>query len=386
MSDSDHAPLAPSSAHIWAPDDGCRASVAMQTLYPGDEDSEEAREGTAAHWYVSELLNGRDVPAGAVAPNGYPVNAEMVDCAQAILIDVRDTMLANPGGQLFVEQRVFMHRNIHEANDGTPDVRYVLRDQRRAWLWDFKYGHRFVDAVGNWQMVDYGIGTLEAEGCVYDAPPGSAASFDGWRVVITIAQPRNYDPVGPMREWHTTGERLREYVPGMRLAAREAMAPNAPYTTGRHCIDCSASHACPAAQRAGAFAMDISMRGQPVDLPPHAVGLELRLIDDALKRLEARKTGLEEHALGLLRSGTRVPFYTAQHASGREAWTVPAAHVFALGAMYGVDLKKPPEPITPAQARKAGVDAAAMESMAGKPMGALRLKRVDDDAAKMAFQ
>lgn len=51
----DHALLAPSSAHIWAAEGGCRASVRMQQQYPQPEDSDEAREGTAAHHYVSEL-------------------------------------------------------------------------------------------------------------------------------------------------------------------------------------------------------------------------------------------------------------------------------------------------------------------------------------------
>lgn len=386
MAINDHAPLAPSSSHIWAPEHGCRASVALQAAYPSPEDSPEAREGTAAHHYVTELLSGRDVPLGAVAPNGHPIDAEMVDCAQGILTDVRDTMKAAGEIDLRVEQRVSMAHHVHPSCFGTPDVVLFDNVNKALHVWDYKYGHRFVDATRNWQLMLYAIGVLEGMGYDASAAYDDPRSFRGWRISVTIAQPRNYDSVGPMREWYLPGERLADHLPGLRLAAGEAMTPGAVYQTGEHCRDCSGRHACPALQKAGAIAMDVSLQAQPVDLPPHAVGLELRQIMDAEARLKARRTGLEEQALGLIRGGTLVPFFTTEHASGRENWTVPAPQVFALGDLYGVNLRKPPEPITPAQARKAGVDSDAMTEMARKPMGALRLTRVNDDAAKLAFE
>lgn len=384
-SPAQHAPLAPSSAHQWAPDEGCRGSVALQQLYPDAEDSPEAREGTAAHWYVSELLQGRDVAVGAVAPNGHPVDAEMVDCALDFLVDIRDTLKAATHKGLRVEERVSISV-VHPDNWGTPDA--YLMDRPNKWLhvWDYKYGHRFVDAVGNWQLLDYACGIMETEGLSPDVPYDHPDSWHGWRISINVAQPRNFSPLGPIREWYLSGETLRDtWLPKLRKAAYEAMQPGAPLRTGAHCRDCSARHACPALQQAGAIAMDVSLTAQPVNLPPHAVGLELRQIDDAIKRLEARKTGLEEQALGLIRGGTLVPFYSVEHATGRERWTVPAAEVVLMGDMFGVDLRKEPQAITPTQARKAGVDATVIAAYAEKPSGALRLKRVADDAARLAF-
>ena len=383
---AEHAPLAPSSAHIWAPEHGCRGSVALQAAYPSPDDTPEAREGTAAHHYVAELLSGRDVPVGAVAPNGQPITAEMVDCAQAILIDIRDTLkAATPGLAVRVEERVLASL-VHASNWGTPDAYIMDRAQKALHVWDYKYGHRFVDALRNWQLINYACAILESEGLSPDVPYDHPDSWHGWRITLTVAQPRNYDPIGPLREWYTSGETLRDtYLPRLRQSAHEAMQPGAPYTTGGHCRDCSGRHACPALQRAGAIAMDVSLQAQPVVLPPHAVGLELRQIDDAIKRLDARKTGLEEYALGIIRQGTPVPFYSATHASGRERWNVPAPEVFALGDMLGAELRKPQEPITPAQARKAGIDAGVIQAYADTPKGALRLTRVDDDAANLAF-
>lgn len=376
-----HAALAPSSAHIWGSAGGCPGSVQMQQRYPENEESDEAREGTAAHWYVTEMLQGRD--PGPVAPNGEPITAEMVDAAQGLLIDVRDTLAAHPGAILRVEHRVYMPI-VHDENWGTPDVTLIDAAQKFVAVWDYKYGHRYVDPAENLQLVDYAIGVMrEVAVC---------ADWSNWRVSLNIAQPRNYHVSGPIREWQTDGRKLLdEFVPQLYEAAKAALSPDAPTRSNPHCVDCSAVHACETAQRAGALAIDIAGRVTPVDLPPHAVGLELRLLDDAERRIKARKTGLEEMALGLIRAGTAVPFFTTEYTTGREKWTVPAAEVVALGELMGVSgLQKEAEAVTPNQARekfkKAGVDGTVIDAYADRPRGALRLARCDDNAAKLAFE
>lgn len=378
--------LPPSSAHIWAPEHGCRGSVALQAAYPSPTDAPEAREGQAAHWFLAETLRGQVVPVGTIAPNGHPVTAEMIDCAQALLIDIRDTLAAaSPGLALRVEEKVFAP-NVHEANYGFPDVYLMDRPKRTLHIWEYKYGHRFVDALRNWQLLDQAIAIFDSEGFSPDVPHDHSDSWFPWRITLNIAQPRNYHPIGPIREWFLSGASLaQDYLPRLRQSAYESMQPGAPYTTGEYCRDCSGRHVCPALQRAGALAMDVSLQAQPVTLPPHAVGLELRQINDAIKRLEARQTGLEEQALGLIRGGTSVPFFTCEHSSGRETWTVPVGQVLALGDNFGLDLRKPMEPITPAQARKAGLDDGLSRAFTMIPKGALRLKQVDDDAAALAF-
>lgn len=379
-----HARLAPSSAHIWGSAGGCPGSVQMQEQYPEPDDTPEAREGTAAHWYATETLEGRDPGVGAVAPNGEPITAEMVDCAQGFLIDVRDTMRAHPGAELRVEQRVYMPI-VHAENWGTPDAALIDRAQKFLAVWDYKYGHRYVDPTGNLQLIDYAVGELQA----YGIP---CAEWPQWRVSLNIAQPRNYHVSGPVREWQTDGRKLLdEYVPQLYEAAKAAMQPGAPLRSNDNCRDCSARHACPALQAAAAYAIDVSKQVSPVDLTPHALGLELRQLDDALARIKARKTGLEEMALGAIRAGTNVPFYSTEYTTGREKWTVPPAEIIALGELMGVDgLQKPADAVTPNQARdafkKAGVDGSVINAYADRPRGALRLARVDDTAAKFAFE
>lgn len=58
---------------------------------------------------------------------------------------------------------------------------------------------------------------------------------------------------------------------------------------------------------------------------------------------------------------------------GREAWTVTPEEVFALGDMMGVDLRKKPEAITPAQARKLGLDEDVSKAYSKRPPGEVKL-------------
>lgn len=375
---SEHARLAPSSAHIWA---ACPGSVVMQERYPETEESPDARDGTAAHWYVAEVLSGRE--PGPVAPNGVPITAEMVDCAQGLLVDVRDTLAAHPGASLRIETRVHMPI-VSADNWGTPDVVLIDHAQRFVAVWDYKFGHRFVTPARNLQLCDYAVGVLLEIALCKDWP--------AWRVSLNIAQPRNYDASGPIREWQTDGRvLLDEIVPQLFEAGKRALGDDPPTQTGEHCRDCTGRHACQTLHHAGALAMDVAGQVEPVDMPPTAVGLELRQIDDAIKRLEARKSGLEQVALGMIRAGRPVAFYGAEHTTGRERWTVSAPEIFALADTFGVGgVRKEPEAITPNQTRalfqKAGVDPSVISAYAERPRGAVRLTRVDDSAAKLAFE
>lgn len=370
--------LHPSSAHRWGPG-GCPASVQMEAQYPDTGDSQKKREGDAAHWYVSQVAAGRPAPAlGTAAPNGTPITQEMVDCADDILRDIRDTVDTAAGPVLRIEETVSASVTVHPANDGRPDFYLLDVAGRRLHIWDYKFGHRYVDAYMNWACIDYAAMILESNGI-------DIANWPLWTVTITIAQPRNYHPDGPLREWFLSGLDLAEHVGRLKVAAGLAMAERPQMQTGEHCRDCSARHACPALERISMRLVDMAYDGQPVDLPPAALGLELRIIRDAIKRLGARAEGLEEQAMSLARGGTGIPHWRAEYSKGRERWReeVSTEEVVLLGEMYGIDLKKPQAVITPAQARKAGVDPEAVKGFAHAPTGAMTLVPFDDaDVAK----
>ena len=374
---SAHAPLAPSSASRWGPR-GCPGSAAMERRYPEDGDSEASREGTAAHHYLTETLLERPVAVGDLAPNGFPINAEMVDAAQAYLTDVRDTWAASgAGAEIQVEKRVTMAQSVHCDNWGTPDT-YLLDTAGRALhVWDYKYGHRYVDAYSNWQMIDYAIGALEGAGIT---------DWREWRITLTIAQPRNYAPEGSLREWYLSGAALRDRAEELRVAAVAASQPDAPLQTGPHCRDCNAAHACPALARVAMLAVDLSYRQTAVDMPPEAVGLEMTILAAGAARIKARQDALEAHGTGLIRRGERVPGWGITHVKSRPRWSLPTADVVAIGRMlHGVDLAKPPEAVTPTQARKLGVSDDVIAAYTETPAGAAKLAPVDDSTAARIF-
>lgn len=370
-----HAPLAPSRASRWGPN-ACQGSAAMERKYPEDEESEESRQGTAAHFYVTEALAGRVHPSGHLTPNGHPIDMEMIECGEALLTDVRDTLKAAKSGTLRIEERVSMAKMVHPDNWGTPDVYLLDTAQTTLHVWDYKYGHRYVDAFRNWQMIDYAIGILECEG-IEDWHP--------WRITLTIAQPRNYAPEGPMREWYRSGAQLREYAGQLQEAATHASRPDAVLQTGPHCRDCLAAHACPALQRAAMAAVDVSYKQGSIDMPAAAVGLELKILNASAARLKARMDALEEHAIGLVRKGQSVPHWTMGRTKPRSIWKVPVEEVTQMGALFGVDLAAPPKAITPPQAIKAGIDAAVITEYAETPLGSLKLVPADSDTAARAF-
>lgn len=375
MSPALHARLAPSSAFQWAPEDGCRGAVAMQERYPEDVTSPTAAEGIAAHWYVAETLLGRSVAVGDGTPS---VDAEMIDAGNSMVRDVRAVLAANTGCVVRVEERVQM-TCVHPDCWGTPDAYMLNMGERRLYVWDYKYGHRFVDAHRNWQLILYAIGVLESEGVPID-------DWKHWSIVLTIVQPRNYSPVGPIREWKIGGPALVKYIDPLRRAAIEASQPGAHLRTGDHCRDCSGRHACPALLRSAALSVDIAHEQTPMELTPQALGLELLYLRNAEKRIKARADALEEQVLGQMRGGTDVPLWKADYSAGRERWKQPADQVAMLGDLWGIDLRKPADCITPNQARKAGVGDAVVRAFSEQPRGSMRLVPVTDASVSRAFE
>lgn len=375
--------LRPSGAPRWAGGNGapgCPGSFVLEQLFPEDQETPEAREGTAAHFYVTEAVQGRFHPVGTVTPNGHPIDAEMVECGQAFMADVSREVATRSGTTphaVGIERKLTMHRWVHPDCEGTPDAYLLDVAGGRLIIWDYKYGHRPHDPYRHAQLVTYAAGVIEA----YEL---EAADVAGLAVSLRIVQPRNYSAAGPVRRWDTTGAVILEEIARIRAAAIAAKTPDAPTLTGDHCRDCSAIHACEANRRVGGYAMDLAGRSTPDVLPPAALGLELRNLDRALKRLEARRDGLATVALDAINRGQNVPYFARGFGKGRERWATPLPEVFAMGDMLGVDLRKPAA-MTPNQARDAGVDAAVIQAYSETPTGAAKLVPVDDNRAAKAF-
>lgn len=370
-----HALLAPSSAARWGI---CALSASLEAACPESETSPASLEGTAAHWVVERVLQGAGFVPGEFAPNGLPVNQEMLEGADLVRQTISDSI--GPGWQdvLKIEERVRIRRVHADHCWGTPDYSAWIGEQH-LWLFDYKFGFSHVEVRENKQLIAYAAGLLDEAG------------IDGLQeqkvtIHMVIIQPRSYHRDGPVRVWNVRACDIRAEVNKLRNQAEMAVLPSPPATPHPDaCKNCRGRHACEALQREAYAAADKSQEASPLDLSPHALGLELRNLTRAQKLLEARVSGLEAQVVGTIKQGKLVPFWAMESAKGNLAWDKSDEEVFALGTICGVNLAKAPTPITPTQAKKAGIPASLVDAYASRPPGVAKLIYDDGTKARLTF-
>lgn len=374
-----HARLSPSASGRWV---HCPGSVTMEERFPETTRSEAAEEGTASHFVGSETLSGRAIPAaGQTAPNGVILTAEMVEAAEVYTDAVASA--APPGALLQVEKPLRVGR-VHADCWGTPDLWYFDPTSWTLHVWDYKYGFGIVEPFENWQGICYATGALD----IVAANMGQPVGLIDQRVtvVIHIVQPRPFHIVGPVREWKIPASDLRGYVNRLEASAAAALGENPRTISGDYCRYCSARHACPAAQKAAMFAVDYTDRAAAEELSPEALAIELRTLQRAAKAIEYRLAGLESQAIAMLQGGGFIPGFAIDSGKGRPAWTGTAAEVFALGDMFGVNLRKPEEPVTPGQAKKAGIPADVVAALSESKGSGIKLVPTGNSLAAQIFK
>lgn len=375
---SAHAFLAPSSAARWRV---CALSAALEAAYPDAEESPESLEGSAAHWVVQRCMEGFPPAVDSQAPNRVAVTLEMLHAAELVIETIEGALGPRWREMIVIERRVQIPR-IHPVHCwGTPDYYAwaMLPDGRRMlFLFDFKYGYRVIDVQENEQLVSYVSGLMSEV-------PG----IDDLNTVVSmvIIQPRAHHREGSVRRWMVCAADLRADVNILHMQAVKATGPNPPAVPDPDaCRDCRGRHACEANQRGAYSAAQKGQESQAVDLNPQALGLELRALTRARGVLDARISGLTAQADSLVRSGTLVPWWMMEPTSGRLSWNKSDAEILALGQIAGVDLAKPPEPITPTQAKdRKLLSASVIKIYTSRPVGAAKLVPDDGTKARLTF-
>jgi len=373
---SAHAFLPPSGAGCWV---HCALWASIQQAYPETEESPKSLEGTAAHWVVQMLLQGTPVALHDQAPNGVAVTGDMIEAAELVQEDIARKLGSEWRSVLFVERKVQIPRVHPTLNEGTPDYFAWQRMENKnlcLFIWDFKYGREIVEVFENWQMIDYVAGILNS---VVEPDTNIVVDFG-------LIQPRAFHRDGPVRHWRVLASDLRGQINILANAAGKATMPDPKPTCGDHCEHCRGSVHCEAFQREGYKAADKAQDFGVLELPPHALGLELRSLKRAQALLDARVSGLESEAVALIKRGERVPFWSLESSPGRLAWTKSKGEIAALGDMLGIPLTKPDVAlITPTQAKAAGVPEALVAQYAASPSGAAKLVFDDGTKARLTF-
>lgn len=336
----------------------CPGSLGLQAQYPNVE-SDESKEGTAAHDAFAALFHGTPYATGDVAPNGVVLTDEMLDGAQLFY----DTCISYgiAPKDWHVEEKLPC-ASIHKQCGGTPDVWGYNPERKVIYIFDFKFGHRYVDAFENWQCLSYLSGIVDKLG------------IDGFEeqrtyVLIAIVQPRAYRRSGPVDTWHFKLPDVRTYWNRL-IAACNATISAAHCIAGPHCRDCRAAHSCVTLQRASADILSQMQSVQRFEMNEVQTGSELSRLKWALDVLETRVEGLTLSANEMIRSGKNVPGWMLEPGGSKEIWRPDMeSKVVGVAKAMGIDIQKSPVPITPTQAKAKGFDGSLMGLTESKSSG-----------------
>ena len=385
-----HSILAPSAAGIWGKLDGCTGWAAMSQMYPDSENSEAALEGEAGHEIAEDLvkqfrqgqiLKPVDHYVGKKASNGVVYDEDMYSGALIYALDISNVMReSGVFSDKFtgIEDRLTME-DIHPELFGTCDFWLFDGHRRKLYVYDFKYGYGVVEPYENWQAMCYVKGVLNKLNL-------NGLESQDITVHIRIGQPRTFHREGQVREWVVPLTELRGYFNILTQHAAQALSENAITCSGSHCRYCTARHSCEAALTAGMNLYEVATTPTPLDLSPMALGVQLNILKRAKEQLDYLYSGMEEQIRTLQSTGIDVPYWTLEAGVGREKWTKPADEIIALGKLLKTDLEKEPEAITPAKARKLGIDDAVISAYSTKPSTGLKLVPDNGNKAKQVFK
>jgi len=345
---SEHSRFSPSGAKRWM---SCAGSLAMEEGEP-DVESQDAANGTFAHWIAQECLTKALAATEYLGTWDFHDKEILVDNEYAAHVQtyVNEITERARGRTLLVEQRVEFSKWVNTPNQtGTADA--VILDDDEIEINDLKFGMRKVFAEKNEQMMIYALGAI------YEYALTGAFK----RVRLVIHQPR----LAWVSEWSLSVEELLEFGERLELHAEackvafklplENLNDEGALTPGSHCDYCKASSKCPAL-RDHVFTMT-SKDFEPI--PPEVTAPTGRLADLAFamtqipvieKWCKNIRAAVEREVF----AGNKLPgFKLVQGKKGNRAWTSEDAVIAEMKAMrMREDEMYSFKPISPTQAEK----------------------------------
>jgi len=369
-----------SDANHWMT---CSGSFQAQQAYPRlpGEISESVLEGRACHEVAQKLFdvtcNDLNV-VGTLSKDGIVITQELRDTSADYHSEVVNYCFENgiDPSTIHIESRIDLSHIVPEWY-GYADTWVYNPTTNTLVVWDFKAGHRLVEAVNNWSLVLYAEGIRNTH-----FPLNTDLKFD-----LRIVQPRGFHHDGTVRVWtYGHGKQLHLYYT-VCAGVKAAMQDAPECTVSPSCKTCSARAHCDTALRVAYEGVDYVGQLITHNLTGQSLGVELKLLRRANAAIEARLSGLEEQAIHEIKSGQAVPFFGVVSGKGREKWRddVPVEEVLMLGDLLGIDIRKPVTLDTPAQARKKGIDKAAILQYTETPSTGFKLVENDGTQAATTF-
>lgn len=330
-----HQKFSASSAPRWI---ACPGSIAASEGYPPQKQNDFADEGTGGHLVLEYCQRFDCAPGDAdVIVNGkhYEVDDEMKEAVQTAI----DIIKAAPG-ELIIEEEFLIADDL----GGTIDAGKYDPEAKRVYVFDFKYGRRAVQAVGNPQLAIYAMGMLK--------------KFpEATKISMIIIQPRVTPPIV---EWTVGLSDFAHFTTATIMASyKEAKQPNAPRCAGTHCRYCPALVDCPTSRSALVDAtrsdFDLAAAPVPINLPPvEAITNEqaARLLEFADLIADYCKA-VKEVVHSRLMSGQKIPGWKVVQKRANRQWKNEEEVALRLSPIIGPALYTKPEMVSPAQVEKA---------------------------------
>jgi len=350
--------LSPSNANRRM---ACPGSHKLESEVP-KVNSDYAQEGILAHKIAADILRH-----GEYTLDDTSGTDEMFEGAELYAGFIRSRAT---GTNIYIEKPLDISI-IHPDCRGTPDA-WSLLNGGELDIYDYKFGHAFVEVFENWQLIEYAAGILQYL---------NINSFKDQHIFVHmhIIQPRSFHPEGQIRSWRIWASDLRPYFNLLEAGEHAATQENPTCTPSPECNYCMARHICPALQASSMAAVNISHSAVAHNLNANQLSNELRVLEHAIEILKARISGLSAEALAMLSRGERLPHHYADRGRGRERWNIPEDEIIALGEMLGLSLSKP-SVITPKQAialKSSLFPAERIRKLSTMPFGELKLMPVD---------
>jgi hypothetical protein len=361
-----------SKAHLWslcALSGSLVAGRADGYVSPHDPDadkdnSDPRREGKAAHWLIGEMFAGRITPdynpTGITAPNGWVVDAEMVDHCRAYVTYAAGYIHT---GKLLIEHDIKLGEHII----GRCDTAIIDHVRAEVHVFDFKYGWRIVEVAYNPELLCYGC----------------ALAPQGYKVVLHIYQPRPFHPDGIERRWSIDYSVAQRLASGLMESAAVASGVwgvcNG--TPGAHCRDCPGRGSCQALAATVYAQFDVVRDSRLAKMSPVQLAAELEFLELAEACIKERKAGIEAEAEGRIAGGEHITGWELTPKTGNRVFTVDAAKVHMMTGIHPFKQVQ----VSPAELERMGANKALVKQITTSPPIGRKLARTSVEALKRAF-
>lgn len=351
----------------------CPGSHYLESLYP-QEESESAKEGTLAHKIAAQWLNVLIHGIG-IMPD---IPLEMVEHISLYVKDVQHEF--KKGIEKFpyffdgIEEHFTENGGVTSASKSIIDFYLILENAtcREIYIWDFKYGHKNIEAVNNFQLFNYAsaiMNKIKENHFVLDSYENNHKKQNTF--FLKIVQPRVFTDE-KIKSWIFNKHTYNEIFDMLQEKEYQALQDHAPCYVTEECFTCNARHACSTLREASFNIIEIASNTSPYVLPSNEIGEELRLLEYSRNVLDARINGLKQQALQYLKKGERVNFYKLQQSTGRLNWDIPIEKLKELEQLTDINLIKE-EPVTPKQAIEKGIPEELIAKYTSRKSGEIKI-------------